>query len=90
LLGGSVEEVPDAARSASPIVHVDPSDPPFYFTEVPSALLTVEGDGHGDFFRPDIDDRVRRALDHWLRGVGDAPESETVRHPPESDPTAAG
>jgi acetyl esterase/lipase len=105
-LGGSIEEIPEIARSASPIAHVDPSDPPFYFvhgtadplvpyshsvnldrklreTGVPSALLTVEGGGHGDFFRPDIDDRIGSALDHWLRGVGDAPESETVRHPPD-------
>jgi acetyl esterase/lipase len=106
-LGGSGEEVAALARSASPILQVDASDPPFYFlhgtqdplvpytqsvnldrklraTDVPSALLTVEGGGHGDFFTPEIAERVRRALDHWLRGVGPAPESETVDHPPVS------
>ena len=29
LLGGAPERVPEAAREASPVVHVDPSDPPF-------------------------------------------------------------
>ena len=51
-------------------------------TNVPTALLTIEGGGHGDFFRPEITERVRGVLDHWLRGVGPAPRSETLIHPP--------
>ncbi len=104
-LGGRGAEVASAARSASPIHHVDADDPPFYFVHgtedplvpyahsvnldrtlreagVPTALLTVESGGHGDFIRPEIIERVRAVLDHRLRGHGPAPASETVQHPP--------
>ena len=49
---------------------------------MPTALLTIEGGGHGDFFRPGIMERVRAVLDHRLRGLGPAPKSEALLHPP--------
>lgn len=103
-LGGRGEAVADLARHASPLLHVDAEDPPFYFIHgtadplvpyeesvrldralreagVPTALLTIEGGGHGDFFGEPITRRVRAFLDATLRGIGEAPPSETLAHP---------
>lgn len=49
---------------------------------VSSALLTIEGGGHGDFFTPETAERVRRFLDAQLRGTGSSPQSETLKHAP--------
>lgn len=102
-LAGDPDGYAARAREASPLLHVDPTDPPHYmihgtadplvaYTEsvsidsafraagVPTALLTIEGGGHGDFFGPAITARVRAVLDWALYGVGDPPDSETLHH----------
>jgi fermentation-respiration switch protein FrsA (DUF1100 family) len=101
LLAGDEEGRAARAREASPLLQVDPADPPHYmihgtadplvaysesvaidsaFREagVPTALLTIEGGGHGDFFGPEITTRVRASLEWALYGVGEAPSSETL------------
>ena len=59
-------------------------DMPLWFREagVPSALLTIDGGGHGDFFGPEITSRVRAFLDSVFYGSGEAPGSETLMHMP--------
>ena len=104
LLAGPEEERTARAREASPLLHVDPQDPPHYLIHgtadplvpyadsvtidaafrgagVATALLTIEGGGHGDFFDERVTTRVRAFLDWALRGEGTAPPSETLEHP---------
>jgi acetyl esterase/lipase len=103
-LAGDPESRVARAREASPLLQVDPTDPPHYmihgtvdplvaysesvsidaaFREagVATALLTIEGGGHGDFFGPRITSRIRKVLDWALYGEGAPPDSETLVHP---------
>lgn len=71
--------------TADPLVPYGDSvaiDAAFREAGVPSALLTIDGGGHGDFFGPEITSRVRAFLDSVFYGSGEAPGSETLMHTP--------
>lgn len=49
---------------------------------VENYLVLVEGGGHGDFFSPEVDGRIRAFLDRVLRGTNDVVSTKTIVHRP--------
>lgn len=101
LIGGPIQQNPDAARAASPITYVSPDDPPFLHIHgtqdrlvpfgqaeaihaalkkagVSSTLITVDGGGHGQGFRPEVSAIVRQFLRRHLLNKGEAPQDKTL------------